>query len=86
MPGARNIPFAELLDNGCFLPQEKLTERFAEQMDAQQSLIFSCGSGVTACIGGLAAELAGAKQISIYDGSWSEWGRETGYRVVQGPE
>jgi len=37
-------------------------------------LIFSCGSGVTACIVALAAEVVGFKDIRIYDGSWSEWG------------
>jgi thiosulfate/3-mercaptopyruvate sulfurtransferase len=39
-------------------------------------MIFSCGSGVTACVLALAAEQAGYKDLAVYDGSWSEWGRE----------
>jgi thiosulfate/3-mercaptopyruvate sulfurtransferase len=37
-------------------------------------LVFSCGSGVTACILALAAFEAGYTNIAVYDGSWSEWG------------
>ncbi|BBI48015.1 hypothetical protein HORIV_04360 [Vreelandella olivaria] len=36
--------------------------------------MFSCGSGITACIILLAAELAGYTQLSLYDGSWADWG------------
>ncbi|PZO68017.1 MAG: rhodanese-like domain-containing protein, partial [Kocuria palustris] len=40
---------------------------------------FSCGSGVSACVGALAAVAAGweDRDLTIYDGSWSEWGRES---------
>ncbi|RYZ83535.1 MAG: sulfurtransferase, partial [Proteobacteria bacterium] len=31
--------------------------------------------GVTACIVALAAFCCGFTKITIYDGSWSEWGR-----------
>ncbi|POF60261.1 sulfurtransferase, partial [Vibrio vulnificus] len=33
-----------------------------------------CGSGVTACILLLGAYLIGYKNLSVYDGSWTEWG------------
>ena len=33
---------------------------------------------------GVAALLCGATQVSVYDGSWSEWGADTQYPVVKG--
>jgi thiosulfate/3-mercaptopyruvate sulfurtransferase len=36
-------------------------------------LVFSCGSGVTACIILLACELVLNNEKSVYDGSWTEW-------------
>ncbi len=75
MPQALNLPYDQLLKDGCFLPQGELQKVFFEkQINKQKQLIFSCGSGVTACILALGAELAGYRNISVYDGSWSEWG------------
>jgi len=42
---------------------------------------FSCGSGITACILALGAELAGRKDLSVYDGSWTEWGSIVGVPI-----
>lgn len=39
-------------------------------------IVFICGSGVTACLLSVAAEICGYKNISIYDGSWSEWAND----------
>ena len=76
MPGAVNVPFTELLDNGTTLKSPAaLKDYFAEQdIDLSKPVICSCGSGVTACVIGLAALEAGAEQVTVYDGSWSEWG------------
>ena len=41
---------------------------------SNKTLIFSCGSGITACILALGATIVGYKDISVYDGSWTEWG------------
>ncbi|MEL7400368.1 MAG: sulfurtransferase, partial [Pseudomonadota bacterium] len=40
----------------------------------EQPLVFSCGSGITACILLLAACEAGYQSLSLYDGSWADWG------------
>lgn len=74
MPGARNLPFASLLVNGYFRPPSELAALLKPMTVPGQKTIFSCGSGVTACIGALAAELVGYRDMAIYDGSWSEWG------------
>jgi thiosulfate/3-mercaptopyruvate sulfurtransferase len=77
MPNALNLPFANAVVDGFVLPATKLDSIFSELVNKEQKLIFSCGSGVTACITALAAELAGYSNIAVYDGSWSEWGLES---------
>lgn len=74
MPNAINLPFTNLVVDGFVLPPESLKAIFAKKVDQNQQLIFSCGSGVTACVNALAAELAGYTKLTVYDGSWSEWG------------
>ncbi|MFJ2739496.1 rhodanese-like domain-containing protein [Streptomyces sp. NPDC087440] len=78
MPGAVNLPFGELQDGeGRMLPAGRLRERFDALAPDARRLVVSCGSGVTACVLALGAELAGyGERVSVYDGSWSEWGLE----------
>lgn len=75
IPGASNIPYATCLQDGYMLPKQQLQSLF-EQAEAahDKRLIFSCGSGVTACLLALAATQAGYSDLSVYDGSWTEWG------------
>lgn len=83
MPNALNLPFGAVLRNGLLLPREPLAELFASRVGHLKKLIFSCGSGVTSCVLALAADLAGYSEISVYDGSWSEWGQTSERPVVQ---
>lgn len=83
MPNAMNIPFTSTLHENKLLRQEELTEVF-QGIAKDKALIFSCGSGVTACIDALAATVAGYKNIGVYDGSWSEWGLECSFPVIKG--
>jgi thiosulfate/3-mercaptopyruvate sulfurtransferase len=69
IPGAVNVPFAELAPQGRFPPAERLRERLGAE-----PFVAYCGSGVTACTLLLAAELAGVEG-RLYPGSWSEWSR-----------
>lgn len=75
MPGAVNLPFAETQTNGVMKAPALLREMFNQYQN--KKLIFSCGTGVTACILALAAEQAGHKDLAVYDGSWTEWGAES---------
>lgn len=74
MPNALNLPFANTVQDGFMLPPTTLETMFSKLVNKDQKMIFSCGSGVTACVTALAAELAGYSNITVYDGSWSEWG------------
>jgi thiosulfate/3-mercaptopyruvate sulfurtransferase len=76
MAGAINIPFTELQEQGSYLAAEKLGEIFAARgVNLDQPIITTCGSGVTAAVVSLALELAGAEDVSLYDGSWAEYGQ-----------
>ena len=76
MPGAKNLPFSNLLDGDALKPAETLAAIFTDAGIAPESrVITSCGSGVTAAV--LALEVIGSRAHALYDGSWSEWGKET---------
>ncbi|MGV6852249.1 MAG: sulfurtransferase [bacterium] len=76
IPGSYCLPFSELIDDdGCYKNTKKLQEIFKQQANTKnQQTVFTCGSGVTACVLALAAEECGLKNYAVYDGSWSEWG------------
>jgi len=84
MPGALNLPFARLQQSGKMKPVSELKAEFAPLLADGQAPIFSCGSGVTACILALGAELAGYQDLTVYDGSWSEWGGDPARPVISG--
>ncbi len=74
MPGATSMPFTELVTDGRLKSPAELQAIFAaKQVDLGQPITTSCGSGVTAAVVSLALELAGAKKLSLYDGSWAEY-------------
>jgi thiosulfate/3-mercaptopyruvate sulfurtransferase len=75
MPGATSVPFTELVNNnGCLKSPEALREIFAaKHVDLDQPITATCGSGVTAAVVAIGLELAGAKDITLYDGSWAEY-------------
>ena len=75
IPGARNAPFAgNLQEDGRFKSREDLRHRFEEVgVDPEKGAVVYCGSGVNACHNLLAMELAGVKNVRLYEGSWSDW-------------
>ncbi len=74
IPDSKSLPFTEVLDGNTLKDEPELRAIFDALNPSKQPTIFSCGSGLTACIILLAAEVAGRKNLSVYDGSWSEWG------------
>ena len=46
----------------------------SKEIELEKEMAFTCGSGVTACILGLANSIISGKKPIIYDGSWAEYG------------
>lgn len=74
IPGSKNLPYTDLLRNGKMREAKELKEKLKSIIPENKNLVFSCGSGITACVLALGAELSGYKNLSVYDGSWTEWG------------
>ena len=75
IPSSKSLPFSILLDNYTYQDKETLTSIFSERISSLETKIyFSCGSGITACILILAAVSIGYKEVTLYDGSWADWG------------
>eukprot|EP00580_Thalassiosira_gravida_P003000 CAMPEP_0201600136 /NCGR_PEP_ID=MMETSP0492-20130828/1325_1 /ASSEMBLY_ACC=CAM_ASM_000837 /TAXON_ID=420259 /ORGANISM="Thalassiosira gravida, Strain GMp14c1" /LENGTH=346 /DNA_ID=CAMNT_0048062847 /DNA_START=151 /DNA_END=1191 /DNA_ORIENTATION=- len=96
-PGAVNVPFFTLLDPNDmakFRPMEEVRDIFVEAGiaplseeggGAPRKVICSCGSGVTAAALVVALEECGLRtkeDISIYDGSWIDWGGDDDTPIV----
>lgn len=77
IPISRNLPFEFLLDNGKLKSKEELQSIFSKFGNTDDHYVFSCGSGITACVLALGAQLAGYKKNTVYDGSWTEYGSLT---------
>lgn len=74
MPGATNVPFTELAEAARMKSAQELRQIFTERgVDIGKPITTTCGSGVTAAVVLLGLELAGAKQVTLYDGSWAEY-------------
>ncbi len=74
MPGAVNLPFPELFVHGRMRSKSELAKILSDKIPKGNRTICSCGSGVTACVIAFAAHLVGHDDMTVYDGSWCEWG------------
>ncbi|MEX1333969.1 MAG: sulfurtransferase [Candidatus Limnocylindrales bacterium] len=75
IPGARNRPCGSMLaEDGRMRPAAEVLPLIrGEGERSERPLVISCGSGVTACFGMLAARVAGLPDPILYPGSYSDW-------------
>ena len=88
IPGARNVPYNNLFDaaTGAMKPLDDLRKAFTGAgVNLDAPIVTSCGSGVSAGVLTLALYRLGITDTALYDGSWSEWGQESGPPVATGP-
>ena len=75
--GSKNLPFSKIVnpEDNTFKKKEELKNIFLNHdIKPNEKLAFSCGSGITACVLGLARTVMNNELPIIYDGSWAEYG------------
>jgi thiosulfate/3-mercaptopyruvate sulfurtransferase len=85
VPGARNLPMADLVGEGGLVPPAAV-RRAAGALGARSGAEVGayCGSGVVAAHLVLALETAGVP-AALYAGSWSDWVADPSRPVATGP-
>ena len=90
IPGARNVPYARLIDpdTGRFRPAADLHRAFAEAgVDVDRlpaEVVVYCNGGISCTVPLEALRLLGRSDVAVYDGSWNEWGNDPTRPVAQG--
>ncbi len=83
IPYSKNLPFADLIENGEIISKEAFFTRLKEaEINPNKPIVSTCGSGVTATILNLALATHGIDNMAVYDGSWAQWGSLQGVPIV----
>jgi thiosulfate/3-mercaptopyruvate sulfurtransferase len=81
IPNSVSMPYSEIVENGMLKSEENLKIIFNTINPKKKEFIFSCGTGITASVLALGAEISGIRNYAVYDGSWTEWGSTTGLPI-----
>lgn len=81
IPGSFCFPYMTMFDQeGYWKPIEKIRKQlWGIGVDFDVPIITTCGSGITSAILNFALDLMNHTKNALYDGSWSEWGRDSLY-------
>lgn len=76
IPGSLNLPLGDLKNTQGDILQDGALRTILEkkEIDLTKPIITSCGSGVTAAALALILRHLGADNVSVYSGSWAEYG------------
>ncbi len=77
IPNSKNLPYTELFQGYRMKSIDELQIIFDSLVEHETQIVFSCGSGITACILALGATLCNYNNLIVYDGSWTEYGSLT---------
>jgi thiosulfate/3-mercaptopyruvate sulfurtransferase len=92
IPGARNVPYASLVDpsTGRFLEDDALARAFADAgvdvANLPPNIVVYCNGGVSCTVPLHALQMLGRSDVSVYDGSWNEWGSDDARPITRGRE
>ena len=79
IPNSLCLPYKELINfkDNTFKNKNEILIKFNKIIDLNDhNRVFSCGSGITACVLGLAYSLVNnTYSPTVYDGSWAEYGK-----------
>jgi thiosulfate/3-mercaptopyruvate sulfurtransferase len=79
IPGSFNILYQRLFvsDDHRLRPVDQLAQLLSSAtIDCSKPVVISCGSGVSAAVLLMALYQIGIPEVSLFDGSWAEWGRQ----------
>lgn len=87
IPGSLNLPYSQLFESdGCWKQGAALQAVFDEAgVDLTRPMVTTCGSGITAAVLSFGAHLLGKHDVTLYDGSWTEWGSDPALPKAAGP-
>tara|TARA_Y100000590_G_C15522902_1_gene940085 strand:- start:21 stop:833 length:813 start_codon:yes stop_codon:yes gene_type:complete len=78
IPNSFCLPYKEIInEDNTFKNLTEISKKFNEIIEPyNNNRVFSCGSGITACVLALAYSMVNNKYApTIYDGSWAEYGK-----------
>jgi thiosulfate/3-mercaptopyruvate sulfurtransferase len=86
IPGSRNLHYERLVNgNGRLVQPERIRALFQfAGADLAKPVVTTCGSGVTAALLAFALARAGKHDVTVYDGSWAEWGSRPNTPIATG--
>ena len=86
IPSSVSLPYSDILINRKLKSIGELESIFKNINPKNKDFIFSCGTGITASILALGAEILGFNNYAVYDGSWTEWGTTKGLPIEKKDE
>ncbi len=86
VPSARHVFWqGNLGDDKKFIPAEEKGRRFAEAgVTPDKQVVTYCQGGVRAAHAAFSLTLAGYPNVTMYDGSWAEWGNDPNLPIETG--